>query len=94
VENDNVKAVILANEKEIWRSGFAVDLAEKYKTALKHLQMLHKYSNNPQEKPPDLTKVSSIQEHAEIIFCQDNGYEKVKEKLIGLRIRYSMSMKM
>ena len=88
VEHNNVKAIILANEKEIWRSGFTVNLAEKYKTALTHLQLLHEHSNNPQEKPPDLTKVSSIQEHAETIFRQDNGYEKVKEKLIGLRIEY------
>ena len=93
VEHNNVKAIILANEKEIWRSGFSVNLAEKYKTALTHLQMLHDYSNNSQEKP-DLTKISSIQEHAEAIFSQDNGYEKVKEKLIGLRIRYSKPLRL
>lgn len=93
VEHNNVKAIILANEKEIWRSGFSVNLAEKYKTALTHLQMLHEHSNNPQENP-DLTKISSIQEHAEAIFSQDNGYEKVKEKLIGLRIRYSKPLRL
>ncbi len=93
VEHNNVKAIILANEKEIWRSGFSVNLAEKYKIALSHLQMLHEYSNISQEKP-DLTKISSIQEHAEAIFSQDNGYEKVKEKLIGLRIRYSKPLRL
>lgn len=92
VEHNNVKAIILANEKEIWRSGFVVNLAEKYKAALTHLQMLHEHGSNTQEKP-DITKVSSIKEHAEAIFSQDNGYEKVKEKLIGLRIRYSKPLR-
>ena len=88
VEHNSVKAIILANEREIWRSGFSVDIASKYNTAIAHLKMIG-YDN----KNKDVDDVKRIQEHAEAIFSQDNGYEKIKEKLIGLRIRYNKPLR-
>lgn len=87
VEHNRVKAIILANEQEIWRSGFALNIAEKYKAALMHLQLLNECGDEKNKKP-DLTKVSTVKEYAEKIFKQDNGYVIVKEKLIGRTIKY------
>lgn len=85
VEHCNVKAIIIANEKEIWRAGFSVNIAEKYNTALNHLSLLNEI--------PTRTDVKAIHDHAEKLFSQDNGYEKVKEKLVGIHICYTKCLK-
>ena len=87
VEHNEVKAIIIANEQEIWRSSFAFNIAEKYKTALMHLQLVNELVDESNKKP-DFTNVSTIKEYAEKIFRLDNGYVKVKEKLIGRTIKY------
>ena len=86
VEHCNVKAIILANEKEIWRANFTVNIAEKYNVALKHLEMLHSCANG--ETVPGIKDSTVIHKHAEEIFSQDNGYDRVKEKLIWLNLKY------
>lgn len=81
VEHCNVKAIIIANEKEIWRAGFSANIAERYNMALNHLKALNAV--------PSQTDVKTIHDHAEKLFSQDNGYQKVKEKLVGLHICYT-----
>ena len=88
VEHCNVKAIILANEKEIWRAGFSSNIAEKYRVALSYLQVLPTKQAGEIDKTTNLTDIKNIKYHAEKIFGQDTGYEMVKEKLIGLRIEY------
>ncbi len=88
VEHCNVKAIILANEKEIWRAGFSVNIAEKYNVALNYLGALPAKMAGEIANKTSLNDVKNIQYHAEKIFSQDTGYEMIKEKLIGLRIEY------
>lgn len=93
VEHNSVKAIILANEQEIWRSGFAENVAGKYTTALAHMQLINELEENDNKKKR-LKEISEIREHAEKIFSQDNGYDKVKEKLIGRIIKYRKSLEL
>lgn len=88
VEHCNVKAIILANEKEIWRAGFAVHLAEKYDVTLNYLKALPDGMAGEINTLKNLKDVKNIQKHAEKLFSQDAGYEIIKEKLVGTRVEY------
>lgn len=102
VEHQNLKVIILANEKEINK---IVDknLELKYLIAsLNHIDTTEENSNpilqyaNISKKSIDSNKVINVEtlkERANIIFSDKSEYDSIKEKIIGLTISYHPNIK-
>lgn len=86
VEHNDIKVILVANQKEIGKMNFSKDLPHKYQTVLDARLML-----DENEVKTNLEKTCTKEQlikRAEQLFFEDTFYKKVKEKLIGLTISY------
>lgn len=96
VEQNNVKAIIVANESEIGQLKFCDNLEQKYLVAAMDREFGNK--SNPTSTPKNgfsttKTLPTTLEQRAEDIFCSDEQYQKLKEKLIGKVVYYQPDLK-
>lgn len=83
VEHDNVKVIIIANEEELGKIYNDSNLAMEYLVALK-------YNENKDTQDKKTTK-DNLDKTTKDLFIKDSMYEKIKEKAIGLVIKYNVN---
>lgn len=85
VEHNKIKAILVANEKEIGKMNFNQNIEAKYNIALnKNI----KFDYNS-KKTEEMITIDELKKKTEEIFFRDTLYKRIKEKLIGLTIRYN-----
>lgn len=96
VEHNNIKVIIVANQKEIGKVKMIENLPQKYSVVLnKRLNLIPKNNSSTKPKMNDDMGIDKeeLTRYTEQIFSEDVLYEKVKEKLIGLTIYYQADLK-
>lgn len=86
VENDGVKIIIAANQKEIGKMNYQKDLPNKYSVALNNNI---KIENDKENNENNVYTKNELIKRIEALFAEDSYYLEIKEKLIGLTINYS-----
>ena len=105
VEQDGLKVILVANQKEIGRSTYQVSQELKYLVAA-HLGIkfdentsgnngLEKYIVAEKQNDDKLVQVSlnEVKERINRLFGQNTSYEQIKEKLVGQTIYYYPDLK-
>lgn len=101
VEQNNIKTVIVGNEEEIKRKFNQDNLEQKYQV-VKDLNFIDfntegnsKQSSSDRTKPKSVTNENKIitsketlDEHVKHLFSSIEGYDRIKEKLIGFTLEY------
>lgn len=98
VEHENMKVIIVANQKEIGKGVSSANQELKYLVAAHNnilfekdqkSEVINQYSNlerkNENTSPVD---IETVKNRVQKLFVEDNLYDKVKEKLIGVTIYY------
>ena len=97
VEHDGMKVIIVANQKEIGKSAYLVNQELKYLVAAhKNIifeektekEKILKYYDVQKEKEQEPVELSIVKSRMDKLFGQNELYEKVKEKLVGVTIYY------
>ncbi|MFF2154448.1 P-loop NTPase fold protein [Paenibacillus chitinolyticus] len=93
VEHDNVKVLIISNEKEVSDRLNSRNYELKMITAILASDILSKPNANkkhPNDDSPDTTSVrQEIEDNLRSIFNKSDDYKRIKEKLIGKTLTYS-----
>ena len=92
VEHNKCKVIVLANEKEIGKISLNQRLEEKYKVVLTGRKLLldkEDSNGNNMEQGIDIRK---LQKEIETLFNEDILYKSIREKVIGLTIKYEPQM--
>lgn len=95
VEHNEIKTVLVANQRELGKTNFANDLSQKYTVALNPCLALPLEEKDATEKN-DITKGITREQlikRTEQIFQGDVLYRRIKEKLVGLTIQYQADLK-
>jgi len=84
-EHHNIKIILIANEEEISHIEYLKNLPQKYDISL---QIMNKPSKgtNASLKNEDLKEI--LEKETKKIFPPNNFYKKIREKTIGLTIKY------
>ena len=93
VEHNKCKVIILANESEIGKITLNQRLEEKYQVILSGRQLLlndEKIDNRKNEEPG--IDIACLQEGVKKLFDEDILYKTIREKVIGLTIKYDPQM--
>lgn len=96
VEHENMKVIIVANQKEIRNGGSPENQELKYLVAAQDniifekdqkSEVISEYSNLERynKSPVD---IETVKDRVQKLFTEDNLYDKIKEKLIGVTIYY------
>ena len=85
-EHYDVKAIIIANEEELGAIYHNNNLPIEYLVALKY----NDSQNNTKQN--DKIDKDKLKETAEEIFLKDSMYDRIKEKVIGLVIKYNVNL--
>lgn len=98
VEHENMKVIIIANQKEIGKGVSSANQELKYLVAAhdniifekdQKSEVISQYSNlgrkNENKNP---VNIETVKDRVQKLFTEDNLYDKVKEKLIGVTIYY------
>lgn len=98
VEHENMKVIIVANQKEIGKGVSSANQELKYLVAAHNnilfekdqkSEVINQYLNserkNENTSPVD---IETVKNRVQKLFVEDNLYDKVKEKLIGVTIYY------
>ncbi|HBJ1649820.1 TPA: hypothetical protein LA460_000611 [Clostridium botulinum] len=90
-EHYDVKAIIIANEEELGAIYHNNNLPIEYLVALKYNDS---QNNTKQDKAKQNDKIDKdkLKETAEEIFLKDSMYDRIKEKVIGLVIKYNVNL--
>ena len=95
VEHNSIKVVIASNQAEINNTRMNKHLPEKYSVVLNPRLDFKNFDNEKQKikKQEDKAgmekiRIEEMQEYTKLLFEKDEIYEKIKEKLIGLTIKY------
>lgn len=91
VEHNNCKVIILANEKEIGKITLGQRLEEKYQVVLLGRKMLFDNSSD-KENAEEKIDIEKLQNETKSLFNEDILYKTIREKLIGLTIKYDPQM--
>jgi hypothetical protein len=92
VEHNKCKIIILANESEIGKITLNQRLEEKYQVILSGRQLINDEKKvNGQEKEQGID-IKSLQEGVKKLFDEDILYKTIREKVIGLTIKYEPQM--
>lgn len=98
VEHENMKVIIIANQKEIGKGGISANQELKYLVAAhdniifeknQESEVISHYSNierKNENKSP--VNIETVKDRVQKLFTEDNLYDRVKEKLIGVTIYY------
>lgn len=97
VEHNNIKVLILSNEKEIGKADFDKNIELKFIAALNERIDYPSFEEererlNKVEKSNDKVNLKELKQNAEKIFNQNLLYDQIKEKLIGRTIYYKPNM--
>lgn len=97
VEHNGMKVIIVANQKEIGKNTYLVNQELKYLVAAheniifegkkENEKILNAYRNQ-NEKGQEPVELSVVKSRMDKLFGQNELYEKVKEKLVGVTIYY------
>lgn len=97
VEHDGMKVILVANQKEIGKSTYLVNQELKYLVAAHeniifeekkiNEKILDAYGDK-KTKESEPVELSIVQSRMDKLFGQNELYEKVKEKLVGVTIYY------
>lgn len=98
VEHDDTKVIIVANEYEIGKSGTEANKELRYlvctNTNIDYGERVDTIdlANRKDEKTDKKIYIDELKEKADILFEDVEVYKRIKEKLIGLTIRYYPDM--
>lgn len=93
VEHNKCKVIVLANEKEIGKMNLNQRLEEKYKVVLTGRKvLLSKDDKSNTNNTEDGIDIKNLQKEIKILFDEDILYKSIREKVIGLTIRYETKM--
>ena len=97
VEHDGMKVILVANQKEIGKSTYLINQELKYMVAAhenimfeektRNDKILKAYGDN-KTKESEPVALNVVQSRMDKLFGQNELYEKVKEKLVGVTIYY------
>lgn len=93
VEHSSIKAILVGNEKEFLTHKIQHDLSQKFSVVLN--ERIDWQNNTPTKEITDIKNTQSlltkdeIVEYTEQLFSSDIVYQKIKEKLIGLTVKYT-----
>lgn len=95
-EHSNTKVIIVANESELGMQNTNEDLSQKYNFILNinkfnkdsNVSKSKKANNSDKDSNKSLINKGLLDEQIEEYFPVNSVYEKVKEKLIGITIKY------
>lgn len=91
VEHNNCKVIVLANEKEIGKVTLSQRLEDKYQVVLSGRRL--SFDNNSKENNEDcVINAEKLQNETKCLFNEDIMYRSIREKVIGLTIRYDPKM--
>lgn len=88
VEHDEIKAIIVSNEKEISSANLNINREQKLFVALNENIVFPKDDNTNTKKPSGKIEIDELSERVDILFGEDCLYKQIKEKLIGFTIYY------
>ncbi len=93
VEHNKCKVIVLANEKEIGKMNLSQRLEEKYKVILTGRKvLLSKNDKSNTNNTEDEIDIKNLQEEIKVLFNEDILYKSIREKVIGLTIKYEPQM--
>lgn len=93
VEHNKCKVIVLANESEIGKKTLNQRLEEKYQVVLSGRKML--FNNNDSSDTRNAESginVKKLKDETKALFNEDILYKAIREKVIGLTIRYEPQM--
>ena len=93
VEHNNCKVIVLANEKEIGKITLNQRLEEKYLVILAGRKLiLENADNSDTSNTKDAIDIKELKDKIELVFDEDILYESIREKVIGLTIKFDPQM--
>ena len=93
VEHNKCKVIVLANEKEIGKITLNQRLEEKYQVVLTGRKLLlSKNDNSRANNTEDGIDINNLQKETKTLFDEDILYKSIREKVIGLTIKYEPQM--
>ena len=93
VEHNKCKVIVLANEKEIGKINLNQRLEEKYQVVLMGRKLLlGKEENSNKNNADEGIDIKSLQKEIKTLFNEDILYKSIREKVIGLTIKYEPKM--
>lgn len=87
-EHHNIKIILIANEEEIPHIKYLRDLPQKYDISL---QLMNKFLQKDTSSSEYKKLIRDLEEKTKIIFPPDKFYKKIREKTIGLTIKYKVN---
>ena len=88
VEHNNCKVVILANEKEIGKINLNQRLENKYQVVMSGRKLNLENESNEDEN----LNIKKLQSVTKMLFNEDILYKSIREKVIGLTIKFEPQM--
>lgn len=92
VEHNNCKVIVIANEKEIGRNTLSQNLEKKYQVVLSGRKLRLGKGNSNKKNEAGEIDIKALQKETEKAFNEDIVYKIIKEKVIGVTIRYEPDM--
>ena len=92
VEHNKCKVIVLANEKEIGKITLNQRLEDKYHVILSGRKLLWNEENNSKVDKGEGISVEDLQKGTVTLFNEDILYKSIREKVIGLTIKYEPEM--
>lgn len=93
VEHNNCKVIVLANEKEIGKITLNNRLEEKYQVVLSGRKLLFANKDNSNKDNSETgIDIKKLKNETKILFNEDILYKLIREKVIGLTIKYEPQM--
>lgn len=94
VEHSNTNVVIVGNQNEIGKLTYVEDLPHKYNISLNNnLKFKDKHSDDEANKDNAKVSFEELKKRSKLLFPNDILYEEIKEKLIGIIIKYRGNLK-
>lgn len=92
VEHNNCKVIVLANEKEIGKITLNQRLEEKYQVVLSGRKLLFVNNDSSDANNENGINIKKLQNDTKALFNEDILYKSIREKVIGLTIKYEPQM--
>ena len=88
VEHNKCKVIILANESEIGKININRQLEKKYQVILSGKTLLVEDQKDKKKSGDNVINIDKLQKETERLFGEDILYKSIREKVIGLTIRF------
>ncbi len=92
VEHNKCKVIVLANEKEIGKINLNQRLEDKYQVVLSGRKLLLNDGNNSCVENSEEINLKKLQSETKMLFDEDILYKSIREKVIGLTIKFEPQM--